>query len=158
EYARRLINTAKDGILFLFFNPGTFAGADKPAKQWTLLQNILVRHQADSPNYDPGLYMRGVVNQEIAGLTSPAPAVAGRSPKHPALDPSIANNPVSLFSAGNKPPQLLTHESMVPHNIKETFHEWESEMLGTGVHIHSKVIVLDPFGKNPVVMTGSHNL
>ena len=31
-------------------------------------------------------------------------------------------------------------------------------MLGTGVHIHSKVIVLDPFGKNPVVMTGSHNL
>ena len=26
------------------------------------------------------------------------------------------------------------------------------------VNIHSKVIVLDPFGENPVVMTGSHNL
>jgi phosphatidylserine/phosphatidylglycerophosphate/cardiolipin synthase-like enzyme len=26
------------------------------------------------------------------------------------------------------------------------------------VNIHSKVIVLDPFGDNPVVMTGSHNL
>ena len=26
------------------------------------------------------------------------------------------------------------------------------------VNIHSKVIVLDPFGANPVVMTGSHNL
>jgi hypothetical protein len=26
------------------------------------------------------------------------------------------------------------------------------------VNIHSKVIVLDPFGQNPVVMTGSHNL
>ena len=31
-------------------------------------------------------------------------------------------------------------------------------MLGSGVHVHSKVIVLDPFGANPVVMTGSHNL
>lgn len=47
---------------------------------------------------------------------------------------------------------------MVPKNIKSAFHNWEAEMLGSGVHIHSKVIVLDPFGKKPVVMTGSHNL
>jgi phosphatidylserine/phosphatidylglycerophosphate/cardiolipin synthase-like enzyme len=26
------------------------------------------------------------------------------------------------------------------------------------VNVHSKVIVIDPFGENPVVMTGSHNL
>ena len=26
------------------------------------------------------------------------------------------------------------------------------------MNIHSKVIVIDPFGENPVVMTGSHNL
>jgi hypothetical protein len=32
------------------------------------------------------------------------------------------------------------------------------EILGAGVHIHSKVVVIDPFGTNPVVMTGSHNL
>ena len=30
--------------------------------------------------------------------------------------------------------------------------------MNQGVHVHSKVIVIDPFGKNPVVMTGSHNL
>ncbi len=47
---------------------------------------------------------------------------------------------------------------MVPKNIKDTFHAWETEVLGSGVHVHSKVIVLDPFGANPVVMTGSHNL
>ena len=47
---------------------------------------------------------------------------------------------------------------MVPKNIKDTFHDWATEILGQGVHIHSKVIVLDPFGDNPVVMTGSHNL
>lgn len=158
EFARQLINAAKDGIMFLFFNPGAFCGPDKPVTQWTLLQNILVRHHDDSPVYNPALYMRGVVNQEIAGLTSPPPATAAASPKHMALDPTVADNPVTLFSGGNKPPQRLTHESMVPKNIKETFHNWETEMLGTGVHIHSKVIVLDPFGDNPVVMTGSHNL
>ena len=156
DYARRLINAAKDGILFLFFNPGAFVSPDEPTK-WTLLQNILVRHHDDSPNYNPGLYMRGVVNQEIAGLTSPASEPASQTPKLAALDPSIANNPVTLFSGGNKK-QPLTHESMVPKNIKTAFHNWAQEMLGAGVHIHSKVIVLDPFGNNPVVMTGSHNL
>ena len=79
EYARKLINAAQDGILFLFFNPGVFAGTDKPAKQWTLLQNILLRHHADSPNFDAGLYMRGVVNQEVAGLTSPATSAANQA-------------------------------------------------------------------------------
>lgn len=47
---------------------------------------------------------------------------------------------------------------MVPKNIKDVFHDWATEILGAGVHIHSKVVVLDPFGDHPVVMTGSHNL
>ena len=53
----------------------------------------------------------------------------------------------------------LTHDVLVPRNIKDQFHAWEQELLGASmVNIHSKVIVLDPFGENPVVMTGSHNL
>ncbi|HLN08281.1 MAG TPA: phospholipase D-like domain-containing protein, partial [Xanthobacteraceae bacterium] len=154
DYARRLISAAKDGILFLFFNPGAFEPDDQPQK-WTLLQNILVRHHEDSPDYDPALYMRGVVNQEIANLTTESTNGAKR---RPILDPSEPANPVTLFSGGNKPPQRLNYESMVPKNIKAQFHNWMTEVLGTGVHIHSKVIVLDPFGANPVVMTGSHNL
>lgn len=44
-------------------------------------------------------------------------------------------------------------------SLKDQFHDWEKELLGASmVNIHSKVIVLDPFGENPVVMTGSHNL
>lgn len=157
EYARGLINAAEDGIMFLFFNPGAFVAADKP-KKWTLLQNILLRHQTGSPNFKPGLYMRGVVNQEIAGLTSDPAAAKGAGPKSVSHDPSVADNPVTLFRGGSEPPQRLTHATMVPKNIKEAFHAWDTEVLGAGVHIHSKVIVLDPFGKNPVVMTGSHNL
>ena len=40
DYARKLINGAEQGILFLFFNPGAFEPDDKP-ERWTLLQNIL---------------------------------------------------------------------------------------------------------------------
>jgi phosphatidylserine/phosphatidylglycerophosphate/cardiolipin synthase-like enzyme len=51
------------------------------------------------------------------------------------------------------------HDVLVPANIKDQFGEWEKELLRAGiVNIHSKVIVLDPFGEHPVVVTGSHNL
>ena len=79
DYARKLIDGAQQGILFLFFNPGVFEPDDKPEK-WTLLQNILARHQ-QGPNYDPGLYIHGVVNQEIAG--SPPRAPESRAGKRP---------------------------------------------------------------------------
>jgi hypothetical protein len=155
DYARKLIDGAKEGILFLFFNPGGFVAADQPEK-WTLLQNILSRHQSDSPNYNPALYMRGVVNQEIANLTTDG-ANAGGSAKQAAQDPA-SPAPVTLFNGGDQPPQRVGYEAMVPKNIKTAFHDFAAESLGSGVHVHSKVIVLDPFGKTPVVMTGSHNL
>jgi phosphatidylserine/phosphatidylglycerophosphate/cardiolipin synthase-like enzyme len=156
DYARQLINSAKEGILFLFFNPGAFVAAGKPEEKWTLLQNILFRHHQGTANFDGDLYIRGVVNQEIANLTTEAMAVVKPS-THAALDPSAAT-PVTLFRGGDEPPQHLGYESMVPKNIKDVFHDWATEVLGAGVHIHSKVVVLDPFGEKPVVMTGSHNL
>jgi hypothetical protein len=153
DYARKLINDGKQGILFLFFNPGVFEPEDKP-EQWTLLQNILVRHQEGMPNYDPALYIHGVVNQEISGLTTEDTRKAN---KHVALDPTSAS-PVSLYSSGKTAPLSVPYESMVPKTIKEAFHEWQSEVMNQGVHVHSKVIVIDPFGIKPVVMTGSHNM
>jgi hypothetical protein len=155
EYARKLINAAKEGILFLFFNPGTF---QQDASKWTLLQNILERHNSSNPNFNADLYFCGVVNQDIPQLTKSggAPGVQSNS----ALDPTVAApNPVTLYQNGVEPPLRLSHDVLVPHNIKSQFHDWEQELLRAGiVNIHSKVIVLDPFGEKPVVMTGSHNL
>jgi PLD-like domain len=153
DYARTLINGAQDGILFLFFNPGVFEPDNQP-EMWTLLQNILVRHQEGSPNYNGALYIHGVVNQEIAGLTTedtPKPK------KGAALDPTQAA-PVKLYGSGKTAPLAVPYESVVPAAIKNTFHNWVDEIMNQGVHVHSKVIVIDPFGKKPVVMTGSHNL
>jgi len=153
-YARKLIDAAQDGILFLFFNPGTFQ--QDPAK-WTLLQNILERHNPANANCNSNLYMRGVVNQTIAGLTPGAAPVAGQSsPQH---DPT-SSAPVTLIKGGGEAqPIPLGQSVLVPHNIKSQFHTWERELLGASmVNIHSKVIVIDPFGNHPVLMTGSHNL
>jgi phosphatidylserine/phosphatidylglycerophosphate/cardiolipin synthase-like enzyme len=153
EYARKLINAAKEGILFLFFNPGTFQ-QDPP--KWTLLQNILERHNSSNPNFNADLYFCGVVNQDIAELTKPGETKAGQADG--VHDPNAAA-PVTLYQNGVEPPQRLSHDVLVPSNIKSQFHDWEQELLRAGiVNIHSKVIVLDPFGENPVVMTGSHNL
>jgi phosphatidylserine/phosphatidylglycerophosphate/cardiolipin synthase-like enzyme len=152
DYARKLIDGAVEGILFLFFNPGAFEPDDEP-ERWTLLQNILARHQQGSPNYDADLYIHGVVNQEIPGLTTEGP----EKPSKRAVDPSNPS-PVKLFDGGKTAPIPVSYESMVPKAIKDAFHDWASEVMNQGVHVHSKVIVIDPFGKNPVVITGSHNL
>jgi hypothetical protein len=76
------------------------------------------------------------------------------------MDPTVPSPaPVALYSSGIEPPQRLSQDVLVPANIKNKFQDWEQELLGASmVNIHSKVIVLDPFGDNPVVMTGSHNL
>ena len=77
--------------------------------------------------------------------------------KHAALDPTN-KNPVKLFADGASAPIPVTYESMIPAAIKNAFHNWQTEVMNQGVHVHSKVVVIDPFGKNPVVITGSHNL
>lgn len=153
DYARNLIKNAKDGILFLFFNPGVFVSADQPEK-WTLLQNVMAKQDKNSPDYNPALYVKGVVNQEIAGLTTAADSSSDNVKQPGETD----QTPVTLINSNAPAPQKLTRAAMVPKNIKDKFHNWEAEILGAGVHIHSKVIVIDPFGVSPVVMTGSHNL
>jgi phosphatidylserine/phosphatidylglycerophosphate/cardiolipin synthase-like enzyme len=158
EYARKLIHSAKEGILFLFFNPGTFQ-ADGVPEKWTLLQNILNRHhEENNPYYNPNLYIKGVVNQDIACLTNDkAPQKSKKASA--SMDPTAVAEPVALYSNGVEPPERLSQDVLVPENIQQKFFNWEKELLRAGlVNIHSKVIVLDPFGQNPVVMTGSHNL
>jgi phosphatidylserine/phosphatidylglycerophosphate/cardiolipin synthase-like enzyme len=162
DHARELINGAKEGILFLFFNPGGFVAEGQPQEKWTLLQNILFRHHEGTDNFDANIYIRGVVNQEISGLTE---SVSDHEPKHAGADSSIKHlaqdptqSPVTLFSGGEETAQHFGYDSMVPAAIKQAFHNWAKENLGSGVHVHSKVVVIDPFGEHPVVMTGSHNL
>jgi phosphatidylserine/phosphatidylglycerophosphate/cardiolipin synthase-like enzyme len=136
-FARPFIDNAESGILFLMFNPG-------PRAQ-SLLQAILDRVNDAAK---PQLHVVGVINQ----------------------DPSTKKTPVVNLFTGPKE-QSGDQDIIQPEGLdKDVAKEWlneitRSEFLGGPGHpgighamVHSKVIVVDPFGPHPVVMTGSHNL
>ncbi len=116
--ARERITGAKDGILFLMFNPGPVG---------TLLNDIVERTAAGSPTFDPELHVHGVVNQ----------------------DPSTATHPVvGLLHRGE-----LTEADIsvvLPAAVDEDQGFWLKELNYSMVMVHSKCIVIDPFGEKPM--------
>jgi phosphatidylserine/phosphatidylglycerophosphate/cardiolipin synthase-like enzyme len=128
EFANERIMAAKQGILFLMFNPGPMG---------TLLNSIVERTSPAGAAYDPDLYIQGVLNQ----------------------DPSTETNKVALFHRGAR--EDVNSDVLIPSAIERRLKFWVPELLKLPkafAMVHSKVIVIDPFGANPVVMTGSHNL
>jgi phosphatidylserine/phosphatidylglycerophosphate/cardiolipin synthase-like enzyme len=115
-------------VLFLMFNPGP---------RGTLLNDIIDLALPSGQHYDPDLYIQGVVNQ----------------------DPGTAKNPVTLFNRGEKID--ANADVVLPAAIPGPLAFWVKELKhlpGTFAMVHSKVIVIDPYGEKPVVMTGSHNM
>jgi len=118
--AKARINNAKQGVLFLMFNPGP---------KNTLLNAIL----ALDPNK---LFIHGVVNQDPGGNKAPL---------------------IKLTHKGKQlPPKAL--DAILPAGLTNSRTWFDKTFTFNMVMIHSKVIVIDPFGQHPVVMTGSHNL
>lgn len=128
EQAGQLIAGAKEGILFLMFNPGP---------RGTLLNDIIELASPSSPNFNPELYIQGVVNQ----------------------NPGTAKNPVVLFNRGDRID--ANADVVLPAAIDETTKYWAKELEKlprAHAMVHSKVVIIDPYGDHPVVMTGSHNM
>lgn len=117
--ARKLIRGARQGVLFLFFNPGPSGS----------LLNDVLGLRADK------LFVHGVVNEDPGG-------------KKPIL---------TLFDRGT--PVHPDPEVVLPTEVNAQMKGWfRDEFRFNMVMIHSKVVLVDPFGPHPVVMTGSHNL
>jgi phosphatidylserine/phosphatidylglycerophosphate/cardiolipin synthase-like enzyme len=130
--ARRHIQAAKQGVLFLMFNPGTGGGA----RADSLLQDI-------EDIGSKGLYIHGVINQAQASGSA---------------DADEATSKVRLTQANKLLPPAPVM-AITPHELTVAGKNWFHEAFRFNmVMIHSKVIVVDPFGANPVVMTGSHNM
>jgi phosphatidylserine/phosphatidylglycerophosphate/cardiolipin synthase-like enzyme len=128
EQAGQLIANAQEGILFLMFNPGP---------RGTLLNDIIELASPSSQKFKPDLYIQGVVNQ----------------------NPGTEKNPVTLFNRGDRID--ANADVVLPAAIPGRLKFWEPELLKlprTHAMVHSKVVVIDPYGANPVVMTGSHNM
>jgi phosphatidylserine/phosphatidylglycerophosphate/cardiolipin synthase-like enzyme len=104
-----------------------------PGRTDTLLNAIMDRADAD-----PHLYVHGVLNQDPeAGSKDPALVKLIHHNKLDEADPDI----------------------VLPSKVDKRFAGWSQEINHYSlVMVHSKLIVLDPFGPTPIVMTGSHNL
>jgi phosphatidylserine/phosphatidylglycerophosphate/cardiolipin synthase-like enzyme len=149
KYARQLIQNAKEGILFLVFNPG-FKG--------TLLNDILNLLNDKAKN--DKLYIHGVANQDPTGGPGKGSLifVHGNTRQN-----SRAEEDIVLPAAVSAPNQAKAKDKAAAKAmaewVKRVDDYWQSEPTGLGmVRVHSKVIVIDPFGAHPIVITGSHNL
>jgi phosphatidylserine/phosphatidylglycerophosphate/cardiolipin synthase-like enzyme len=63
---------------------------------------------------------------------------------------------VQLFEHGNSVAVATTLSSEL-HDFQGRLLEHEESFHHSGVHIHSKIIAVDPFGSDPVLVTGSAN-
>ena len=106
-----------------------------PGPQGTLLNDIVARTRPDSPTYDANLHIHGVLNQ----------------------DPQTTTHPIiGLFHRGERTDADL--DVVLPARVDSDFGFWLGELSYSMVMVHSKCIVVDPFGQRPSVMTGSHNM
>lgn len=130
-----LIEQAKQGILFLAFIPGNPSVVSKMKEVYD-----------DRVKSGKLFYLRGAA-------TSPDPATAFHVQLY-----HRSGNRADTVRPTPRPRNASAEVSSVAGIFSE-FAYWEAEIykLGHAV-IHDKVIVIDPFTDNSVVVTGSHNL
>ncbi|WP_315832451.1 phospholipase D-like domain-containing protein [Bradyrhizobium prioriisuperbiae] len=132
-----LIENAKQGALFLAFIPGNPSIVSK------------LKEVYDAKTKGGKLfYLRGAA-------TSPDPASVFRVDLYHRSATSDAT-----VRAVDNPPQLRSKASVASvAGIFASFAKWEAEIYKVGhAVIHDKILVIDPFTDNSVVVTGSHNL
>jgi phosphatidylserine/phosphatidylglycerophosphate/cardiolipin synthase-like enzyme len=126
------IKAAKDGVLFLMFQPGG-SGALKTIR--------------DLAAAKPVLYVRGVVS------TLPADAADDESEVKVDLHADAAKKAMTLDVV--QPRGIHAFANWAATVARNQFLTKQGGVIGFAI-VHSKVIVIDPF-TNPVVITGSHN-
>jgi phosphatidylserine/phosphatidylglycerophosphate/cardiolipin synthase-like enzyme len=122
------VQKARHGILFLMFMPGSSG----------LFSTVAAR------SAEPNLYVRGVVSELPNGRGDES-----------AVD-------VNLIAGADHMPLHL--DIIQPEGVEHSLAQFAEEVtrkqflhdVGHAI-IHSKVVVIDPFSADPVVITGSHN-
>ena len=125
------INNAKHAILFLVFYPGTPSIANWSALALRKNKDLFIRGCVTNKSAAQGFYY------DLKGITPPKKVKGQKTP---------VKQDYRVFGAeafdGTKIPK-----------------SWQKEILNAGFAIiHDKVMVIDPFSKDCVVITGSHNL
>jgi phosphatidylserine/phosphatidylglycerophosphate/cardiolipin synthase-like enzyme len=133
-----LIGGAKQGALFLAFIPGNPSIVSR-------LKEVYDQKRRDRKLF----YLRGAA-------TSPDPAGVFRVD----LYHRSAKSDATVRAVENPPDAAGPNASVTSvAGIFATFAKWEAELYKIGhAVIHDKILVIDPFTDDSVVITGSHNL
>jgi phosphatidylserine/phosphatidylglycerophosphate/cardiolipin synthase-like enzyme len=125
------IDAAQHAVLFLVFYPGSPNVAQWAAAAQRKNSKLFVRGCVTNPSASESFYY------ELHGTTPPKRVKGDKTPR---------KQDMRVIAA-----QALTGTSAPP--------SWLKEILTVGFAIvHDKIVVIDPFSKNSVVITGSHNL
>jgi len=124
---------AKDGLLFLMYTPG---------------QSPLLCALLDRAREAAGPYVRGVVSEVRESAN-------GTIVSHKAQIVRAGANPVEFKDSALLPDGLPADN--LPSWAREEFQRRMYFPAGLNAIIHSKVIVVDPFSDDCMVVTGSHN-
>jgi phosphatidylserine/phosphatidylglycerophosphate/cardiolipin synthase-like enzyme len=128
---RDAIAAAEHAVLFLVFYPGSPNVAQWAADAQKNDKNLFVRGCVTNPSASESFYY------ELHGMTPPKKVKGKKTPRKEDLRVVAAQ----ALSATSAPAS------------------WIKEMLNVGFAIiHDKIVVIDPFSKKSVVITGSHNL
>lgn len=125
------VMAAKNAVLFLAFIPGKPSITDFAAAAQKANKNLFVRGCVTSPDAAGNFYY------DLKGTSPPKKQKGVKSPASPQDARVIAANAL---------------DKTVPAG-------WQKELLNAGFAItHDKIVVIDPFAADCVVVTGSHNL
>jgi phosphatidylserine/phosphatidylglycerophosphate/cardiolipin synthase-like enzyme len=138
-----LIKAAKQAVLFLAFEPGN---------------NSILDAAGEALHAKPSLFVRGALTSAsnamnfkaaLDGSDDTAPEGRGRRPRVA----TIGENP-----QGRAQPDFRVIPA-TQVNKGDAFGAWEAELNKAGFAIiHDKILVIDPFSDDCIVVTGSHNL
>ncbi|MDZ4837415.1 MAG: phospholipase D-like domain-containing protein [Candidatus Melainabacteria bacterium] len=161
------IDGAKEGVYFLAFYPGFPSIISKINGMQFGRKDLFYRGAVSSPQALPKPFTPQVPNRFVrdaeSGLMVPA-GVSGDGINSVDVSGAFADlagaakvaAPVQIFHHDKKRPVIIAADS-----LETAVGKWQRELLKLpDAHsiIHDKIVVVDPFGDNPVVITGSHNL
>lgn len=126
-----IIAGAQQAILFLAFQPGAPSIVDAIAKAEIAKPSLFIRG---------ALTDAGAANRFYVGIKGQTPPPKQKRPK-------------------GSPPLPQDYRVISAGGVKDNIGLWEAELNKAGFAvIHDKIVVVDPFADNCVVVTGSHNL
>jgi phosphatidylserine/phosphatidylglycerophosphate/cardiolipin synthase-like enzyme len=133
-----LVNAAKHAVLFLAFIPGTPSITDFASAAQRANKDLFVRGCVTSPDAAGEFYY----------------TLRGSSP--PKVQRAVKGQPKPAKVPIKQDPRVIAAQALDKADVPNG---WVAELLKAGFAItHDKIVVIDPFADDCVVVTGSHNL